>query len=99
MSHTRIETWCGYNIRFIETNNEWKAIFDDVRNALNLNETDVADLIEEGFVDVYENWQVIDEEGIYAAIFISDHPRAQATRAWLGNLLSRHGAHLLDHGI
>ena len=85
--------------QLIETNNEWKAIFDDIRTALNLNETDVADLIEEGFVDIYGNWQVIDEKGIYAAILMSDHPRAQTTRVWLANLLSKHGTHLLDHMV
>ena len=28
---TKIETWCGYNIRFIEKNGEWWAILKDMR--------------------------------------------------------------------
>lgn len=34
---TKIETWCGYNIRFIEKDGEWWAILKDICDALNLH--------------------------------------------------------------
>ena len=33
---TRIETWNGYNIRFVEYNGEWWAVLKDICNALGL---------------------------------------------------------------
>lgn len=32
----RTESWCGYNIRFVEVNGEWWAILKDICDALNL---------------------------------------------------------------
>jgi prophage antirepressor-like protein len=36
MNNMKIETWCGYDIRFIEINGEWWAILKDICDALDL---------------------------------------------------------------
>lgn len=38
----KIETWCGYDIRFIEINGEWWAILKDICDALKLKTKDMA---------------------------------------------------------
>ena len=37
MSNIRIESWCGYDIRFVEKDGEWWAILKDICDALNLH--------------------------------------------------------------
>lgn len=37
MSNIRIESWCGYDIRFVEKDREWWAILKDICDALNLH--------------------------------------------------------------
>ena len=41
----KIETWCGYDIRFVEINGEWWAILKDICDALNLRSKDVSQRI------------------------------------------------------
>lgn len=38
----RVENWCGYDIRFVEVNNEWYAILKDICEALRLKTFDVS---------------------------------------------------------
>lgn len=42
MSNMRVETWCGYDIRFVEVNGEWWAILKDICDALRLRSNDVS---------------------------------------------------------
>lgn len=42
----RIESWCGYEIRFIYVNEEWYAILKDVCDALELRTDNVAQRLE-----------------------------------------------------
>ena len=35
-NNIRVESWCGYDIRFIEVNGEWYAILKDICDALGL---------------------------------------------------------------
>ena len=37
----RVESWCGYDIRFVEVNGEWYAILKDICDALGLRTKDV----------------------------------------------------------
>lgn len=37
MSNIRIESWCGYDIRFVEKDGEWWAILKDICDALSLH--------------------------------------------------------------
>ena len=38
----RTESWCGYNIRFVEVNGEWYAILKDICDALRLRSKDIS---------------------------------------------------------
>lgn len=42
MNNMRVETWCGYDIRFVEVNGEWYAILKDMCDALGLRTDGVA---------------------------------------------------------
>lgn len=58
--NTRVETWCGYDIRFIEVNGEWYAILKDICDALDLRTDKVAsrldpDMLERVRVDVSDH--------------------------------------------
>lgn len=39
---TRIETWCGHDIRFVEKEGEWWAILKDICDALRLRSKDIS---------------------------------------------------------
>lgn len=41
----RTESWCGYDIRFVEINGEWYAILKDICDALRLRAKDVSQRI------------------------------------------------------
>ena len=38
----RTESWCGYDIRFVEINGEWYAILKDICDALRLRSKDIS---------------------------------------------------------
>ena len=47
----RIETWCGYDIRFVEINGEWWAILKDICDALNLRAKDVSQRLDPNMLE------------------------------------------------
>lgn len=47
----RIETWCGYDIRFIEIDGEWWAILKDICDALNLRVKDVSQRLDPSMLE------------------------------------------------
>lgn len=56
----RTESWCGYDIRFVEVNGEWMAILKDLCDALNLRTDKVAgrlhpDMLERVTLSVVRN--------------------------------------------
>lgn len=56
----RIETWCGYDIRFVEIDGEWYAILKDICDALDLRTDSVSQrldpsMVERVRVDVSDN--------------------------------------------
>lgn len=56
----RTESWCGYDIRFIEVNGEWMAILKDICDALQLRSKKVSerldpDMMERVKIDVSED--------------------------------------------
>lgn len=46
MNNMRVETWCGYDIRFVEVNGEWYAILKDICDALGLRTDNVANRLD-----------------------------------------------------
>lgn len=51
MNKMRTETWCGYNIRFIEINGEWWAILKDICDALNLRTAAVSQRLDPSMLE------------------------------------------------
>ena len=47
----KIETWCGYDIRFIEINGEWWAILKDICDALQLRTAKIAERLEPSMLE------------------------------------------------
>lgn len=47
----RIETWCGYNIRFVEIDGEWYAILKDICDALGLRTDSVSQRLDPSMVE------------------------------------------------
>ena len=65
MSEMRIENWCGYDIRFIEINDEWWAILKDICDALKLRTDAIAQrldpsMLERVRVDVSDHLSKVD---------------------------------------
>ena len=46
----RIETWCGYDIRFVEIDGEWYAILKDICDALDLRTDSVSQRLDPSMV-------------------------------------------------
>lgn len=47
----RIETWCGYGIRFVEIDGEWYAILKDICDALDLRTDSVSQRLDPSMVE------------------------------------------------
>ena len=47
----RIETWCGYDIRFVEIDGEWYAILKDICDALDLRTDSVSQRLDPSIVE------------------------------------------------
>lgn len=105
---TRVETWCGYNIRFVEKDGEWWAILKDICDALNLKTFKVSqrldpDMLDRVRIDVCDipsmnvrskarNTQdmlVVNETGIYRALFASRKLEARKFVSWTTDVLKR----------
>lgn len=93
----RTENWCGHEIRFVEINGEWWAILKDICDALDLSRSEVGEIIDSECMEMYYGTEILNENGVYAAIFASDHPRARATRVWMSKLLRKHGNSIADY--
>ena len=48
---TRVENWCGYDIRFSEKNGEWWAILKDICDALKLRSKDVSQRLDPSMLE------------------------------------------------
>ena len=51
MSEMKIENWCGYDIRFININDEWWAILKDICDALKLRTDKIASRLEASMLE------------------------------------------------
>ena len=47
----RIETWCGYDIRFVEIDGEWYAILKDICDALDLRTDSVSQRLDPSMIE------------------------------------------------
>lgn len=104
----RIETWCGYDIRFVEIDGEWYAILKDICDALDLRTDSVSQrldpsMVERVRVDVSDHnstgvssrarktqdMLVVNEIGIYEALFASRRLEARKFRRWSAEVMKK----------
>ena len=83
----KIENWCGYDIRFVEINGEWWAIFKDICDALKLKTFDVSkrispELLERVLVDT-SNMSLTD-------VRYEHKPIKSIDRGMIGKNIGRH---------
>ena len=103
-AETKIENWCGYNIRFVLINGEWWAILKDICDALNLQvgkvsqrlDPDMLERVEVGVevpskhVHSQTFWMLaVNEIGIYEALFASRRLEARKFRRWSATVLQK----------
>ncbi len=88
----KIEHWNGYNIRFVEHNGEWWAVLADIANSLSLRTDKVKSRLENDhlskvtIIDSMGRNQealIVNEFGIYEAIFSSRKPEAKSFKFWV----------------
>lgn len=106
MSNTiRTESWCGYDIRFVDVNGEWYAILKDICDALGLKSKHVSQRldssmmervrIEDGSNDLISRgaksfWMLaVNEIGIYEALFASRRLEARKFRRWTAEVMQK----------
>lgn len=90
----KIENWNGYKIRFLEKDGEWWAVAKDVAVALGYPETNAmtkrlskSDLISDKLSDMNMKSLLINEFGIYDAVFGSHKPEAKIFKRWVYEML------------
>lgn len=100
----RTENWEGYNIRFIEKDGEWWAILKDICDALGLQVGKVSQRLDPDMmervkievevpskhVDSQGFWMlVVNEIGIYEALYASRRLEARKFRRWSGSVMQK----------
>ncbi len=91
----KTETWNDHQIRFIWHENEWWAVLKDITDALELNTYHVNERLNAGIVsnDMVESGNgkrkmlIVNEIGIYDAIFSSRKQEAKEFKQWVYNML------------
>ena len=88
----KIEHWNGYDIRFVEHNGEWWAVLADIAKTLSLRTDKVKSRLENDhltkvtIIDSMGRNQealIVNEFGIYEAIFSSRKPEAKSFKLWV----------------
>lgn len=88
----KIETWNGYDIRFVEHHNEWWAVLADIAGALGLKPKRVKERLDDEVVSTdhildnlgrKQEMLIVNEFGIYDAIFSSRKPEAKKFKLWV----------------
>lgn len=105
----KIESWCGYNIRFIEIDGEWWAVLKDICDALDLKTFKVSQRLDPKMMtrakveasdipskynrsrgDNEHRWMlVVNEIGIYEALFASRRLEARKFRLWTSEVMKK----------
>ena len=90
----RTENWCGHDIRFVEVNDEWWAVLDDICDALDLHEEFVTrtvldnDLMDRVKIDD-KFYNVTNEIGICQMICESNCIEAGKFRRWSATVMQK----------
>ena len=88
----RTENWYGYSIRFMEIDGEWWASLEDVCNALDLKADDISKRLDPDMLKTMyfsQEMSVINELGVYQALFTSRKLEARKFRMWAGTVMKK----------
>lgn len=96
MKNIRIENWNGHEIRFVEkTPSDWWAVLKDITDALELKTWKVNQRMDKDLLSKYtlqtqggpQEMLIVNEIGIYDAIFSSRKREAKEFKHWVFNML------------
>ncbi|MFV0527724.1 MAG: Bro-N domain-containing protein [Lachnospiraceae bacterium] len=96
MNKIKTENWNGNDIRFVQRNDEWWAVLSDIADALNLHTKKLNQRLEDEVLSKYpikdsigrtQETSIVNEFGIYDAVFQSRKPEAKEFRQWVYSML------------
>lgn len=92
----KVENWNGHEIRFVEVKGEWWAVLKDVCDALGLKTKYIVERLDDEVVSTDhvsdslgrdQEMLIVNEYGIYDAVFQSRKKEAKQFRRWVYDLL------------
>lgn len=91
----KTELWLGHKIRFVEKDGEWWAVLSDVAEVLKLRTDKIAARLEKDNLSKVtletaggrQKVSIINEFGIYEAVFESRKPEAKDFKRWVFNVI------------
>jgi prophage antirepressor-like protein len=95
MNQIKIENWNGHEIRFVWHKDEWWAVLKDITDALDLKTWKVNQRLTDDILSKYmvesgngqRQMSIINEIGIYEAVFSSRKPEAKEFKQWVYSML------------
>lgn len=93
----KTETWAGHKIRFVWHDGEWWAVLKDITNALGLTTKGINQRLSKEVISSYplptaggiQEMLIVNEEGIYDAIFSSRKKEAKEFKTWVYRMLKQ----------
>ena len=94
----KTEIWNNHKIRFVEKDGEWWAVLADIAKALNLrtdklisrlDDDNLSKVIVEDSIGRNQMTTVVNEYGIYEAVFESRKQEAKEFKKWVFNVVKR----------
>lgn len=98
MNEQKVENWDGYDIRFVGIDNEWYAVASDIAKALGLTTYKLDQRLDDDILSKYpikdslgrtQMTTIINEYGIYDAIFSSRKPKAKTFKKWVYGVIKQ----------
>ena len=93
----KIENWNGHEIRFVEKGGEWWAVLADIADALSLHRNKLFQRLSKDVLSKYpletsggtQIMSILNEYGIYEAVFESRKPEAKEFKRWVYGVLKQ----------
>lgn len=93
----KLENWNGHEIRFVEKDGEWWAVLADIADALYLHRNKLFQRLSKDVLSKYpletsggtQIMSILNEYGIYEAVFESRKPEAKEFKRWVYGVLKQ----------
>ena len=88
----KLENWNGHEIRFVEKDGEWWAVLADIADALYLHRNKLFQRLSKYPLETSGGTQImsiLNEYGIYEAVFESRKPEAKEFKRWVYGVLKQ----------